>query len=62
MGLNKNLQNHFSVEGNSLQRKYEIIANLSFYSSVYLVTEALFISEQSAEWKVGALLEISEEF
>lgn len=56
------MQNHFSVEGNSLQRKYEIIANLSFYSSVYLVTEALFISEQSAEWKVGALLEISEEF
>ena len=52
------MQNIFPINGNSFQRK----PKLMFYSSTRFVSETAFISEQIAENRFGALLEISDKF
>ena len=56
------MQNIFPINGNSFQRKLNLWLALIFYSSIKFVFETAFISEEIAENKCGALLEISDKF
>ena len=62
IGWYDKLQNLLAINGNSTQRKTELIATLIFYSSMKFVFETAFISEQIVENKFGALLEICDKF
>ena len=62
IGLYDKLQNLFPINGHSFTRKPKLIATLVFYSSIRFVFETVFISEQIAENRFGALLEISDKF
>ena len=53
------MKNLFPINGNSFQRKTKFIATHYIYSSIRFVFETAFISEQIAENRIGALLEIS---
>ena len=55
IGLYDRLQNLFPINGNSFQRKPTL-------TSIRFVFETVFISEQIAENRFGALLEISDKF
>ena len=57
MGLCDRLQNLFSINGNSFQRKPKL-----FYSSIMFLFETIFISEQTAENRFEALLKIGDNF
>ena len=57
MGLCDRLQNLFSINGNSFQRKPKL-----FYSSIMFLFETIFISEQTEENRFEALLKISDNF
>ena len=57
------MQNLFSINGNSFQRKTKLIElPLIFYGSIRFVFETAFTSEQIAENRFGGLLEISDKF
>ena len=56
------LQNIFSINGNSFQRKPKLIVALLFYSNIRFVFETVFILYQIAENRCGFLLEISDKF
>ena len=54
IGLYSKLKKFFTIKSNNFQRKHEIITTLSFYSSLLFVIEAVFISEQITECRIGA--------
>ena len=56
------MQNLFPINGNSFQRKPKLKLPLTFYSCIRFVFETVFISEQTAERRFAALLEISDKF
>ena len=50
------------MNGNSFEEKLTLQLPLLFYSSVTFIFEKVFISEQIADNRLGALLEISDKF
>ena len=61
IGWYDQLQSIFPINGNSFQRKTELV-DIIFYSSIRFDFETAFISEQITENKFGALLEIRDKF
>ena len=56
------MQNLFLINGGTFQRKPKLIATPYLYSSIRFVFETVLISEDIAENRFGALLEISDTF
>ena len=50
IGLYNKLKNIFSINGNSFQRKYEVIAT-SFILSIMFVIETVFVLEQITDYR-----------